>query len=115
MLAGLRLADPQLRVLPATPMDRQEHFARRLVDVGNDVGDKEGAQEPLRVRMVTLGAFQAASRSLANPAKSGDAAAASGVRTASNRAWQASTRRSAASQLFSSCAAMRRWSGSQAA
>jgi len=46
MLAGLRLADPQLRMLAAAPMDRQDDLARRLVDVGNDVGDK-GAQEPL--------------------------------------------------------------------
>ena len=46
MLAGLRLADPQLRVLAASPMDRQDDLARRLVDVGNDVGD-EGAKQPL--------------------------------------------------------------------
>src|SRR5580704_17010749 len=68
-----------------------------------------------RVRMLTPGAIHAASRSSAKPAKSGDAAAGSGVRTATNRAWHASTRRSAASQLFSSCAAIRRLSGSQAA
>jgi transposase len=42
MLAGLRLADPQLRVLAAAPMDRQNDFARRVVDIGNNVGD-EGA------------------------------------------------------------------------
>ena len=46
MLAGLRLADPQLRVLAASPMDRQDHLACCLVDIGNDVGD-QGAQEPL--------------------------------------------------------------------
>ena len=46
MLAGLRLADPQLRMLAAAPMDRQDDLARRLVNVGNDVGD-QGAQEPL--------------------------------------------------------------------
>src|SRR5882672_8523389 len=50
--------------------------------------------------MVTPGAFHAASRSSANPAKSGDAAAGSGVCTSSDRAWHTSTRRSAASQLF---------------
>jgi hypothetical protein len=46
MLAGFRLADPQLRMLAASPMDRQDDFARRLVDVGDDVGD-EGTQQPL--------------------------------------------------------------------
>ena len=46
MLAGLRLADPQLRVLAAAPMDRQDDLARRLVDIGDDVGD-QGAQKPL--------------------------------------------------------------------
>ena len=46
MLAGLRLADPQLRVLAASPMDRQDDLARCLVDVGDDVGD-QGTQEPL--------------------------------------------------------------------
>jgi len=42
MLAGLRLANPQLRMLAAAPMDRQDDLARRLVDIGDDVGD-EGA------------------------------------------------------------------------
>jgi hypothetical protein len=42
MFAGLRLTDPQLRVLAAAPMDRQNDFARRVVDIGNNVGD-EGA------------------------------------------------------------------------
>ncbi len=46
MLAGLRLADPQLRVLAPAPMDRQDDLARRLIDVGNDVGHKS-AEEPL--------------------------------------------------------------------
>ena len=40
MLARLRLADPQLRVLAAPPMDRQDDLARRLVDIGDDVGDQ---------------------------------------------------------------------------
>ena len=46
MLAGLRLADPQLRMLAAAPMDRQDDLARRVIDIGNDIGDK-GAQQPL--------------------------------------------------------------------
>jgi hypothetical protein len=46
MLAGLRLADSQLRVLAASPMDRQNDFPNRLVDIGNDLGDK-GAEQPL--------------------------------------------------------------------
>ena len=46
MLAGLRLVHPQLRVLAASPMDRQDDLARRLVDVGDDVVDK-GAEQPL--------------------------------------------------------------------
>src|SRR5215208_4361854 len=40
MLAGPRLADPHLRVLATLPMDCQNHLARRLVDIGNDVSDK---------------------------------------------------------------------------
>ena len=43
MLARLRLADPQLRVLAAPPMDRQDDLARRLVDIGDDVGDQARA------------------------------------------------------------------------
>jgi hypothetical protein len=46
MLAGFWFADPQLRMLAAAPMDRQDDLARRLVDIGDDVGN-EGAQEPL--------------------------------------------------------------------
>ena len=46
MLARPRLADPQLRVLAAAPMDCQDDLARRLVDIGDDVGD-QGAQKPL--------------------------------------------------------------------
>ena len=46
MLAGVRLADAQLRVLAAAPMDRQDNLARRLVDIGNDIGD-QGTQQPL--------------------------------------------------------------------
>src|SRR4051794_4112575 len=114
MLARLRLADPQLRVLAASPMDRQDDLAHRLVDIGNNVGD-QGRRSRWRMRIVTPGAFHAVSRSSARLVKSGGTTAGSGLFTASSRAWQVSTRRSAASQLFSSCAAIRRLSGSQAA
>jgi hypothetical protein len=46
MLAGLRLADPQLRVLAAAPMDRQNDLARGFVDIGDDVGN-QGTQQSL--------------------------------------------------------------------
>ena len=46
MLASFWFADPQLRMLAAAPMDRQDDLARRLVDIGDDVGN-EGAQESL--------------------------------------------------------------------
>jgi hypothetical protein len=46
MLAGFWFADPQLRMLAAAPMDRQDDLARRLVDIGDDVCN-EGPQEPL--------------------------------------------------------------------
>jgi hypothetical protein len=46
MLAGFWFADPQLRMLAAAPMDRQADLARRLVDIGDDVGH-QSAQEPL--------------------------------------------------------------------
>ena len=46
MLAGFWFADPQLRMLAAAPMDRQDDLARRVIDIGNDVGD-QGAQKPL--------------------------------------------------------------------
>ena len=114
MLARFRLADPQLRVLAASPMDRQDDLARRLVDVGNDVGDK-GAKQPLSRAHRHAGRVPCGVGDRRPVrAKSGDAAAGSGIRTASNRAYRLdATER--ASQLFSSCAAMRRLSGSQAA
>ncbi len=46
MLAGFWLAHPQLRVLTAPPMDRQNDLARLLVDVSDDVDD-EGPEEAL--------------------------------------------------------------------
>ena len=46
MLARARLADAQLRVLTAAPMDRQDDLARRIVDIGDDVGDQR-PHEPL--------------------------------------------------------------------
>jgi len=44
MLARLRLAHAQARVLAATPMDRQHHLARRFIHVGDDVGDQRPDQ-----------------------------------------------------------------------
>jgi hypothetical protein len=46
MLAGFWLAYPQLGMLAAAPMNRENDLTRRVVDIGNDVGD-ECAQEPL--------------------------------------------------------------------
>jgi hypothetical protein len=46
MLAGFWFADPQLRMLAAAPMDRQDDLARGFVDIGDNVGD-QGAQQPL--------------------------------------------------------------------
>ena len=46
VLATLGLADTKLRVLPASPMDRQDYITSSLVDIGDDVYD-EGSQEPL--------------------------------------------------------------------
>jgi hypothetical protein len=53
MLAGLRLADLQLRMLAAAPMDRQDDFARGFVDIGDNVDD-QGAQQPLAREILTL-------------------------------------------------------------
>src|SRR3954447_4686534 len=101
-------------MLTAAPMDRQDDLARRVIDIGGNV-DNQGPQWPAFAPALTPGAFQAASRSSARPVKSGGTVTGSGERAASSRASQASTRRSAISQLFSSCAAIRRLSGSQAA
>ena len=76
----LRLADPQLRVLAAPPMDRQDDLARRLVDIGNDVGDQR-AEQPLARAHGHAWRVPGGSRSSASPAKSGAAAAGSGVCT----------------------------------
>ncbi len=46
MFPAFQFTDPQLRVLAASPMNRQDDLARRLVNVGDDVGNK-GAQELL--------------------------------------------------------------------
>ena len=40
MLAGLRLPDPQLRVLATPPMDRQNDVAGFVVDTGDNVDDQ---------------------------------------------------------------------------
>ena len=37
MFASLWLAHAQLRVLPSTPMDREHHIARLIVDVYDDI------------------------------------------------------------------------------
>ena len=68
-----------------------------------------------RERIETFGEVQAVSRSLASPRKSAAFADCVVSRAGSRRAWQASTWRSAVSQLFSNCAAISRLSGSQAA
>ena len=46
MFATLELADPQLRMLTATPMDRQDDMLGLVVDVGDDVGN-QGAHDTL--------------------------------------------------------------------
>jgi len=46
VLATLGFADAKLRMLAASPMDRQNDIAGGLVDIGDDVDDK-GAQELL--------------------------------------------------------------------
>jgi hypothetical protein len=74
MLAALGFADPQLRMLAAAPMDRQDDLARRLVDIGM-ISVTRARRSRWRVRMVTPGALHAASRSSARPAKSGGTAA----------------------------------------
>ena len=64
---------------------------------------------------LTRGLFHAASRSSASPAKSGLAIVAFSALAVSSRASHSCTRRRVASQLFSSWAAIKRLSGSQAA
>ena len=46
MFASLWFAHPQLRMLAAPPMDRQDDLTHRLVDIGDDVCD-ESTQELL--------------------------------------------------------------------
>jgi len=46
MLAGFWLANPQMGMLAASPMDRQNDLTRVVVDVGDDLDD-EGPQEAL--------------------------------------------------------------------
>ncbi len=66
-----------------------------------------------RARIVTPGALQAPAGASARPVKSGAGAADTGKASASRRSAQASTRRSVISQARSSCAAIRRLSGSR--
>jgi hypothetical protein len=40
MLASLRFADPEFRVLTTLPMDRQHDIANSIVDIDNNVGDQ---------------------------------------------------------------------------
>jgi hypothetical protein len=115
MLAGLRFADPQLRALAATPRDHQDHFTCRLIDVRDD-GRDEGPQQPLTGAHGRAWRVPGSHQIVGQPGKvGGGAVAESGVRTASPPRLARLDRRSAASQLFSSCAAIRRLSGSQAA
>jgi hypothetical protein len=37
VLAGARLSDPQFRVMPSAPVDRQDDVAHGIVDIGHDV------------------------------------------------------------------------------
>jgi len=46
MLATLGFADTKLRMLAASPMDRQNHISGGFVDISDDIDD-EGAQELL--------------------------------------------------------------------
>ena len=115
MLAGPGLAYAQLGVLAALPVDRQDDLTRRLVDIGDDLDDQRTKQLLARAhgdarripgrRRGLRPARQSPGRAMADPA--------SARRPVGPRS--ACTRRSAASQLFSSCAAIRRLSGSQAA
>ena len=43
VLAGARLSDPQFRVLPCAPVDRQDDVAHDVIDIGHDVGHQRGA------------------------------------------------------------------------
>lgn len=54
--------------LTAPPMDGQDDFARGVVDMGDNAGD-QGPQQLLTGAHAYPDAFQAASRSLANPEK----------------------------------------------
>src|SRR5208283_198052 len=40
MLAGLGLADTELRMLPAAPMDRENHVTGRFIDIGDYIHDE---------------------------------------------------------------------------
>src|SRR5882762_7440820 len=48
MLAGSQLADAQLGMLAAFPVDDKHDLSRRLVDVGNDLGDQRPHQSLAR-------------------------------------------------------------------
>ncbi len=40
VFTGPRLADLELRMLAALPMDRQHHIAHLIIDINNNVGDE---------------------------------------------------------------------------
>jgi hypothetical protein len=44
MLPGAGLTHPQLGVLAATPMDREDDLTRIIVDIDDDVGDQRPKQ-----------------------------------------------------------------------
>jgi len=79
-------------------MDRQDDLARRLIDVGNDVCD-EGPEQPSTGAWSRLAHFRQP-QIVGQPGEIGRRSAGLGIRTASSRAWHASTRRSAACQVF---------------
>ena len=114
MLAGSRLAHAQFGVLAATPMDRKDDLARIVVHVDDDIGD-QGPQQLLACAHRDAGAFQAADRLFAKLVKTSGSTVMSDRFSVGWRVSRSRTRRSAASQFFSSCAAIRRLSGSQAA
>src|SRR5271165_1442074 len=112
--ATLGLADTKLRMLAASPMDRQEHVTGGFVDIGDDVDD--GAQELLARAHRNVRGGPSRFQIFGQPEENAEFAdCAMSCVAGSRRAWQASTWRSAVSQLFSNCAAISRLSGSQAA
>ena len=65
-----RSSSSRTRSCGCWPPRRQDDLARRLVDIGDDIGNQSERAEAARACAVVLGAFHAASRSCAKPAKS---------------------------------------------